>query len=377
MPGGSKLWRMAYRHEGKQKKLAIGVYPAVSLSDAREERRKARALLASGTDPGQQRRLRKLERANVNATSFRAIAADLLAKKRREGKASATIGKREWLHGIANADLGDRPIAEIKAIEVLAVLRKVEAKGNLETARRLKSVMSEVFRHAIPHLIETDPTSGLKGKIAAPKVKHRAALTDAVAFGALLRAIDGFQGQPGTIAALRLMALLFPRPGELRAAQWSEFDLDKAIWTIPALRTKMRREHRVPLSRQAIAIIEGNRLFAGESDFVFPHISNPARPMSENTMNGALRRLGYGADEMVSHGFRATASTLLNESGKWSPDAIERALGHQDEDAVRRVYARGAFWDERVRMMQWWADHLDTLRNGAVVIEMKPRGSAS
>jgi integrase len=369
-PAGGKIWQLAYRFDGKQKKLTIGAYPAVTLSDARDKRTEAKALLASGQDPGQQKRIEKLASQESRANTFAKVAADLLAKKRREGKASATIGKREWLYSLANADLGERPIADITAAEVLHVLRKVEAKGLLETARRMRSAISEVFRHAIPHQLQIDPTAGLKGKLAAPVVKHRAAITDSKELGGLMRAIEGFHGQPVTVAALKCMALMFPRPGELRMATWAEFDLAPGVWTIPAARTKMRREHRVPMARQAVAIIEALTPLTGHSAFVFPHVANPKRCMSENTLNAALRRMGYGPDDMTAHGFRAAASTLLNESGKWSPDAIERALAHVETDDVRKAYARGAYWDERVRMAQWWADHLDTLRDGAKVLAM-------
>jgi integrase len=227
----------------------------------------------------------------------------------------------------------------------------------------MREAIGSVFRFAVATgRAENDPTFALRGAIATPKATHRAAILDPKAFGALLRAIDGFQGQPTTRACLQLMALLFPRPGELRLAEWGEFDLDKAVWGIPAKRTKMRRDHACPLPRQAIAILEGLRPFTGHSVLVFPGLRTDKRPISENTLNGALRRLGYAKDEVTAHGFRATASTMLNESGLWSHDAIERALAHQDPDAVRRAYARGAYSDERARMAQWWADHLDELR---------------
>jgi integrase len=256
-------------------------------------------------------------------------------------------------------------------VEVLAVLRKAEARDKLETARRLRATIGEVFRYAIATARATnDPTFALRGALIAPKVKNRAAITDAKELGGLLRAIEAFEGQPTTVAALKLMAILFPRPGELRLAEWREFDLANALWTIPASRAKMRREHRVPLPRQALAILEGLKPYTGHGALVLPGLRTATRPISENTMNAALRRMGYSQDDMTSHGFRAAASTLLNESGKFSPDAIERALAHQDADAVRRAYARGEHWQERVTMGQWWADHLDALRDGAKVIAL-------
>jgi integrase len=372
-PSGSKLWRLAYRFADKQKKLSIGPYPAIGLADARERREAAKAQLAAGIDPGQQKKFDRLASTASQASTFEIIAAELLAKKRKEGKASNTIGKREWLYSLAGKTFVERPISEITAPEILAVLRKVENKGHHETAHRLRSAIGEVFRYGIATArASADPTAALRGALTIPVVKHRAAITDPEGLGGLMRSIDAFNGHPVTVAALNLMALLFPRPGELRLADWTEFDLANAVWTIPATRAKMRREHRVPLPRQAIEILEKLRLLTGEDEFVFPGLHSRKRPLSENTMNVALRRMGYSQDEATSHGFRATASSLLNESGKWSPDVIERALGHQDPDEVRRAYARGEHWKERVSMNQWWADHLDTLRDGraAVVVPM-------
>jgi integrase len=257
---------------------------------------------------------------------------------------------------------------------VLAALQKVERRGRHETARRLRSTIGSVFRYAVATArADNDPTFALRGALTTPVVKPRAAVTDPRAFGALLRAIDGFDGQPTTHAALKLMTLLFPRPGELRMAEWSEFDLDDAVWTIPATRTKMRRAHRVPLSRQAVAILKALGEVTGNGRLVFPCVRTVARPISENTLNAALRRLGYSKDQATAHGFRATASTLLNESGKWNADAIERQLAHVENNDVRRAYARGEHWDERVQMMAWWADYLDSLKVVGKVIPMDAR----
>ncbi len=377
MPTGAKLWRFAYRLDGKQKLLALGAYPALSLSAARDERNATKSLLVSGKDPAQVKRLDKLASRESSANTFDVVAKELLEKKRREGKAPNTLAKLEWLYGLANVALRDRPISEITAPEVLVALRKVEGKGRLETAKRLRAIIGEVFRYAVATARATsDPTFALRGALTAPVVKHRAAITDPKELGALLRAIEGFQGQPSTNAALKLMAYLFPRPGELRMAEWVEFDLAKAVWSIPASRAKMRKEHRIPLPPQALAILEALQPITGSGKLVFPGYGISGgegrkveqRPISENTLNGALRRMGYDYDTMTSHGFRAAASTLLNESGKFSADAIERALAHQDPDAVRRAYARGEHWEERMRMMTWWADYLDALRVGAKVI---------
>ncbi len=377
MPNGAKLWRLAYRFAGKQKKLAIGPYPAIGLSEARVKRDDAKALLKAGRDPSIHKQAARAVALEAQSLTFAKVAVELLEKKRREGKAANTLAKLEWLYGLANEHLADRPISEITSAEVLAVLRRAEGKGLLETAKRLRAVIGEVFRYAIATArAANDPTFALRGAISLPVVKHRAAITDPVELGGLMRAIDGFNGQPTTNAALRLMAYLFPRPGELRQAEWREFDLDKALWTIPAARAKMRREHRVPLPRQALAILKELQSITGGGRLVLPGYGVSGgegrkveqRPISENTLNGALRRMGYGQDEMSSHGFRATASTLLNESGKFSADAIERALAHQDPDAVRRAYARGEHWQEREAMAQWWADQLDAWRDGAKVL---------
>lgn len=377
MPNGAKLWRLAYRFAGKQKKLAIGPYPAIGLSEARAKRQEAKAHLIAGRDPSIQKQADKAQALEAQEQTFAKVAAELLDKKRREGKAANTLSKLEWLHGLANAAIGDRPVAEVTAAEVLSALRKVEGKGRLETAKRLRAVIGEVFRYAIATArAENDPTFALRGALSAPVVKHRAAITDPVQLGGLMRAIDGFRGQPSTNAALKLMAYLFPRPGELRMAEWREFDLEKAVWTIPAARAKMRREHRVPLPQQALAILKELQATTGTGRLVFPGYGISGgqgrkveqRPISENTLNGALRRMGFAQDEMSSHGFRAAASTLLNESGKFSADAIERALAHQDPDAVRRAYARGEHWQERVTMAQWWADQLDAWRDGAKIL---------
>jgi integrase len=382
MPNGSKLWRLAYRFAGKQKKLAIGPYPTVGLSEARAKRQEAKALLNEGRDPSIKKQTDKALAIEVQGQTFSRIASELLNKKRKEGKAPNTLAKLEWLYGLANVALRDRPISEITAPEVLVALRKVEGKGRLETAKRLRAVIGEVFRYAIATARATsDPTFALRGALTAPVVKHRAAITDPKELGALLRAIEGFKGQPSTNAALKLMAYLFPRPGELRMAEWSEFDLAKAVWSIPASRTKMRKEHRIPLPRQALAILEALQPITGSGKLVFPGYGISGgegrkveqRPISENTLNGALRRMGYDSDTMTSHGFRAAASTLLNESNKFSADAIERALAHQDPDAVRRAYARGEHWEERERMMTWWAEYLDALRDGAKVIPFDKR----
>jgi len=368
MPNGSKLWWLSYRFGGKPKTLSLGVYPAVSLADARQGRERAKKLLAAGTDPSAAKIEAKTAQPDADNT-FKAIAIEFLNRQRRNVRADATIKKLEWLMSFAYPTLGDRQITDIRTPDVYSVLKQVEDRKRYDTARRLRSTIGSVFRFAMASgRAATDPTIALQGALASPPHKHRAAITDPKGFGALLRAIDGFDGQPQTIAALKLMPLAFPRPGELRAAEWQEFDLDAAVWTVPAQRTKMRRPHNVPLSRQAVTILKELKVITGGGRLAFPSLRTRSHPMSEGTMNAALRRLGYSQDQMTPHGFRSSASTLLNESGKWHPDAIERQLAHVEGNAVRRAYARGEHWEERVRMMQWWADHLDHLKTVGKVI---------
>jgi integrase len=371
-PSGGKLWRLKYRHEGKEKLLSLGAYPAVSLKDARELRDEARKLIASGKDPSFEKKRAAVSAAVGAINTFSAIAAELIAKREREGLKDITAAKARWLLSLIDADIGQRPIADIEAFELLSAIKKVEATGRLETAKRLLAFTSRVFRYAVATTrAKHDVAAALRGALIAPKVKHHAAIIDPVGVGALLRAIDGFAGQPVTVWALRLAPHVFVRPGELRQAEWQEFDLDAGVWRIPAGRMKMNREHVVPLSRQALAILTQAESVTGDGRLVFPGQRTHQRPMSENTLNAALRRLGYSTEEMTSHGFRSTASTLLNESGMWSSDAIERALAHGDGDGVRAAYHRGAHWEERVKMAQWWSDYLDQLRDDGQVVAIQ------
>ena len=370
-PDGAKRWRLAYRHNDLQKALAIGVYPATGLKEARVAREEAKRLLAAGQDPTLAKYLAKVAKVAASANTFDAIAAELLDKKRNEGKAAQTLIKVEWLFSLARSDIGARPIAELSTPEILAALRKVEARGRRETARRLRSIIGEVFRYAIATgRAERDPTADLKGALATPIVQNRAAIIEPKAFGGLLRAIATYEGAPETRAALGLLPLTFVRPGELRAAAWAEFDLDAAVWAIPAEKMKIKRPHRVPLAPQAVAIVRGLQTITGTGKLLFPSVRAASRCMSENTINAALRRLGFGKDEMTGHGFRSAASSILNESGLWNSDAIERQLAHVDNDSIRRAYARADFWDERVKMMAWWADKCDEMRRGGIVVPL-------
>ena len=368
-PTGGKLWRLAYRFAGKQKTLALGVYPAVSLEEARSLRDAAKKLLARAIDPSMQR---KADKQAGKDSSFRAVAQEVIAKQEREGRAQATLTKRRWLLDFAYPTFGDRRVAEITARDLLALLREIEGRGLYETAKRLRSTCGMVFRYAMATgRAERDPSMDLRGALTAPQVNHRATMVDPKSIGGLLRAIDGFEGQPTTRAALRLAAYVFVRPGELRHAEWDEFDLGNAVWSIPAEKMKMRRPHRVPLARQPLAILRELHVITGNGRWIFPSVRTFTRPISENTLNAALRRLGYGSEEMCTHGFRSMASTRLNEMCRWNPDAIERQLAHQEANAVRRAYTHSAeFWTERVQMMQVWADYLDQLRDGGKVVPL-------
>jgi integrase len=298
------------------------------------------------------------------------VADEWLVKVEREGRSGVTMKKLRWLLDFINESIGKRPVASISAHELLVMLRKMEGKGRYETAKRLRSTCSQIFRYAIATArADRDVAADLRGALIAPQPVHRAAITSANEAGGLLRAIEAFEGFANTKAALQLLPHVFVRPGELRYAEWADFDFDKALWTIPKHKTKMRRTHCIPLSRQALAILAAIEHDADYSSYLFPSLRSVDRPMSENTINAALRRMGFAQDEMTGHGFRAMAATLLNEMGLWHPDAIERQLAHCDNNAVRRAYTRGEYWDERVRMMQHWSDHLDFLRDGAKVIK--------
>ncbi len=379
MPTGAKYWRMKYRHGGKEKRLALGVYPDVSLIAARAAREDARKLLANGTDPGAVRKAIKAERieaAAVAADTFEAVAREWMA---RQDVAEVTANKTRWiLETCLFPEIGNRPIAAVTARELLDALRKVEATGKLETAKRAKIKAGQVFRYAVLEGKATsDPTTALRKALKAPTGKHHAAVTDPIKIGELLRAIDGFTGQPATLAALKLAPLVFVRPGELRQAEWVEFDLDGAIWRIPGEKMKMGAAHLVPLSSQAVAILRELHPLTGAGRYLFPGLRTASRPMSENTVNAALRRLGYGNEEMTGHGFRSMAATRLNEMG-WNADAIERQLAHAESNKVREAYTHAAqYLDDRTRMMQAWADYLDGLRAGGDVVAFKRKGNAA
>lgn len=364
-PSGSKLWRLKYYHLGAEKLLAVGAYPDVGLKEARLKREEARKLLSEGKDPGIAKKQNKAAAALAAATTFQVVADEYIAKREQEGWAEATLVKTRWFAAQVTPSLGKKPIAEIEPFEILSVLKKIEKKGNHESAKRVCQFTSRVFRYAIiTGRTRYNPASELSAALVTPTVKHHSAIIEPSEVGKLLRAIDGYTGFATTKLALKLCPHVFVRPGELRHAEWSEIDLvDAKVWRIPASKMKLKLEHVVPLSRQAIEILTEAKSLTGSGRFVFPSIRSLSRPMSENTVTAALRGLGYSSDQMTAHGFRSTASTLLNETGKWSPDAIERALAHKDRDPVRAAYHRGAHWKERVAMAQWWSDHLDGLKS--------------
>ncbi|EIL88675.1 phage-related integrase [Rhodanobacter sp. 115] len=378
-PSGAKWWRWKYRRPdtGKENTLSLGTYPEVSLRIARERRGSARAQVAAGIDPGEKRqeaKAAKVEAATAAGDTFEAVAREWLA---RQDCAEVTLRKSRWtLETCLFPEIGNLPLTEVTPRLLLDALRKIEATGKLETAKRARIKAGQVFRWAILEgRAELDPTASLRGALKSPKTKHHSTITDPARIGELLRAIDGFTGQPVTLAALKLAPLVFVRPGELRQAEWSEFDLADAMWRIPGARMKMKAAHIVPLSTQAVTILRDLQPLTGEARYVFPGLRTINRPMSENTVNAALRRLGYGTDEMTGHGFRSMAASRLNEMG-WNADAIERQLAHAENNKVREAYTHAAqYLDERTRMMQAWADYLDALRAGGSVVPFKRKAS--
>lgn len=356
-PAGGRYWRQKYRHEGQERRLSHGVYPAVTLAQARAKREDARALLRRGVDPG------AAKRANRRAVGddFETVAREWLKK---QSLADATRDKTLWmLESFVFPAIGARAIGKITAPDLLDdVLQPLDARGIAETAHRTRQVISRVFRYAVvTRRADTDPTYALRGALAPVKPVSHAALTEPDAVGGLLRAIDGYQGAAPTVAALRLTPLLFVRPLELRSMEWAELDLRGALWRIPAGKMKMRREHLVPLSKQALAILKSIQPVTGEGRYCFPSLRTFDRPLSENTINGALRRLGYATEEMTAHGFRSTASTLLHELG-FDTRVIEVQLAHADPDQTRGIYNRAKYLPQRKKLMQAWADYLDKLR---------------
>jgi len=366
-PAGGKWWRFKYRFGGKENSLSLGTYPATSLKQAREKRDTARKLIEAGIDPSAHR---KIEKAKRGADTFEGVAREWLEKFSGGWAASHAQTVVRRLERDVFPWLGGRPACGIAPPELLSVLRRIESRGALETAHRVKQVCGQVFRYAVATgRAERDPSSDLRGALPPVKEKHHAALTRSADVGALLRAIEGYKGSFVVRCALRLTPLVFLRPGELRKAEWSELDLDGATWRIPPERMKMRREHIVPLSRQAIEILRELHPLTGTGRYVFPSARTTARPMSEVAVLAALRRMSYSRDEMTAHGFRTIASTMLNELG-FPADAIERQLAHGEPNAVRDAYNRAEHLATRRAMMQAWADYLGGLAAGGEVVPL-------
>lgn len=362
-PNGSKLWQLRYRFRGKENILSFGKYPIVSLADARRKREEAKRLLSENVDPAAQRKLDKIANAEAARTTFGLIAEEHLANLEAKGLAETTMVKNRWMLNKLAAPLTNRPIGEITPAEVLHLLKRIETSGRQETARKLRGTISSVFRYAIATLrAENDPTFPLRDALQAPKRTGRAAIIDEKEFGVLLKALDEYTGWPTIVAAMKFQILTCTRPGEVRGTTRAEIDFDNAIWHIPPERMKMRRPHEVPLSQQAIQVLKDIWPLSEGAELVFPSVRSNVQQLSENAFNAALRRIGYTKDEVTAHGFRVTASTILNSRG-YDPDVIEAVLAHQDKNVIRRTYNRSLYWDQRAKLMQDWADLCDQFRD--------------
>lgn len=365
-----KYWRMDYRFVGKRKTLAIGVYPTVSLVAARKKRDEARELLGKHIDPSLAKAINKRIVLTAAENTFKAVALEWHTKTSKSWAESTANNIKRYLEKDIFPWLGNRAIKDIGAPDLLAVLRKIESRGAHEKAQRCREYAGRVFRYAIATgRAERDPSGDLRGALTPVKVKHHASITEPKAIGALLRSIWGFNGSYITKCALQLAPLVFVRPGELRQAEWQEIDFDKQEWRIAGNKMKMGEAHIIPLSPQAIEILQSIHPLTGDGQYIFPSIRSSARPMSENTINAALRRMGYEKDEMTGHGFRSMASTLLHEHG-WPHEAIERQLAHAERNKVVAAYNYAEHLPKRKEMMRWWADYLDELAVGAKVINL-------
>jgi len=379
-PSGGRWWRLKYRFGGKEKLLSMGTYPDTTLKAARDKRDRAREQLANGIDPSEARRAEKASRAAPVLNGFEVVAREWHATVHRAqvspGHAARTLIRLEqdvfpWLSGV--------PIGEIKAPQMLQTMRRIEARGAIETAHRALQACGQVFRYAIATgRAERDPTPDLRGALKPVLVKHMAAITDPKRVGELLRAIEAYKGMPITRAALQLAPLVFVRPGELRKAEWREFDLDAKQWLIPASRMKRSvqeklsgGDHVVPLSRQAMTVLRALHPLTGHGRYLFPSPRTGERPMSDNGVLAALRRMGFPKDEMTGHGFRAMARTLLAERLGVDEAVIEAQLAHAVRDSLGRAYNRTEFLEQRRGMIQTWADYLDKLRTGAEIIPIR------
>lgn len=368
----AKCWRMNYRFDGKQKTLALGVYPAVSLAQARARRDDARKLLAAipPVDPSRAKREEKLTRSTAATQTLEVVARQWLAKTAADRAANTQKKVTVALENNIFPFLGKDPIASITPLAILATIQKMEARGAIDTAHRVKQICGQVFRYAVATgLVDRDVTADLKGALAAVPRTHFSAITEPKQAGALMRAIHDYNGFPAAVAALKLAPLVFVRPGELRTAEWPEIDLDAAEWRLPASKMKMRVEHLVPLSTQAVTILRDLQQITGDGQYVFPSLRSKAC-MSENTINAALRGMGYSKEVMTGHGFRAMARTIMDEVLGERVDLIEHQLAHTVRDALGRAYNRTSHLPARREMMQRWADYLDKLRIGADILKL-------
>lgn len=366
-PAGGRYWRLKYRHGGKERRLAFGVYPEVSLKTARERRTEARAILDRGEDPAAVKREAQAKTERETAASFEAVAREWLAHQAPGWGAGTLAAIRKSLEREVFPNIGARPMAHLRPRDVMPLVKRIEARGAGETAGRVLQRVKAVFRYAVVHdRIEVNPMLDLKpAELLKPRAPtHRAAMADKD-LPAFLAALDAYEGEPSTLAALRLLMLTAVRPGELRGARWAEIDTEAAVWRIPAERMKMKAAHVVPLSRQALEVLEAQRQISGGRELVFPSPYYPGKPLSENTLNSALARMGYKGQHSA-HGFRALFSTVANECGH-DPDAIERQLAHVEKNEVRAAYHRAAYLEARADLMTWWADYLDARKGGKVV----------
>lgn len=372
-PNGAKLWRYKYRIDGKEKLLALGAYPDVTLSNAREKRDEARKLLANGQDPSEVKKAQKASRLERAASSFEVVARRWHSKG--EAKWSPSYSKKviQMLERDLFPWIGGKPVADLDAPEFLAVARRLEARGLVDAAHRAMQLCGQIMRFAVAEgLASRDPVGDLRGALESVKTEHMASVTDPARVGEILRMFDGFKGSYQVMQALKLAPLVFTRPGELRQAKWKDIDLDGAIWSIPAEAMKMREPHLVPLSTQAVAILRDMHPFSSHLEYVFPGGRDPKRPMSDAAINAAMRRLGIDTqNELTGHGFRAMARTILHEQLNYPPEVIEVQLAHKALGPLGAAYARAKFIEQRTKMMQAWADYLDKLKKSGAIVLLK------
>ena len=381
-PSGGKVFRLKYRFGGIEKRLTIGAYPGVTLQDAREATIKAKRQLNDGLDPSAEKQRVKASRVEAATNSFEAVASEWFKKQMKSGAWAETtsVNIKRRIEDYLVPFIGKIPVCDIRAPDILKAVKKVEGRGSLNEASRTLQVCGRIMRYAVANgLAEFDPCPALRGAITPHQAQHMAAITDPKAVGEMLRAFDAFTGTYSVQIALNLAPMLFVRPVELRGMRWSEVDLNEALWSIPATRMKMREPHIVPLARQAVDLLSDLKKLTGHLEFVFPNGRDPKRMMSEAAINAALRRLGYDTkSEHTGHGFRAMARTILHEQLNYPPEVIEAQLAHKPAGALGAAYNRTKFINQRIKMMQQWADYLDSLKQGGKVVGIgsKRKGAA-